>query len=68
MNDRITSYIANAQTSVVGVSGTALACTFALQGTNRSRIIECNYASPLEIDGLCPMAQQDTGNEAGIAE
>ena len=32
-------------------------------GLNRSRIIECNYANPLEINGLCPMAQRETGQE-----
>jgi hypothetical protein len=62
------SYIANAQTSVVGVSGAALAYTFALQVETGLRVIECNYASPLEINGLCPMVQRETGNEAGVAE
>jgi hypothetical protein len=70
MNDRITSYIATAQTSVVGVSGTSLACTllpsqFRIEQVSNYRMQLCK---PLEIDGLCPMAQRDAGKEAGIAE
>jgi hypothetical protein len=59
MNDRITSYIANAQTSVAGVSGAALACTFALQSRTG---LESSNATMQAIGDRWPMSDGTTGD------